>query len=299
MKGITYSSGVPEKIEMAAKVRFYEGTYEETDDLEDDDVVFFTVRAGSGIFRTIKVENSGWGGGDHATVTLYLSLPALPITAVGLSPSSGVQDASSADVNGDGQVDVTDLVLVSNYIGQTAPADPPADVNGDGSGTIADLVYVAQFLGQSTTSSAPIRIVVPTDLDYETVKGWIRKARLEDDGSPAFNQGIAKLEYLLTLIIPEKTSLLHNYPNPFNPETWIPYHLAKPADVVLTIYSVDGKVVRRLDLGHKVTGFYQSRSRAAHWDGRNNVGERVASGIYFYTLTAGDFSATRKMLIMK
>ena len=97
----------------------------------------------------------------------------------------------------------------------------------------------------------------------------------------------------------KETVLLPNYPNPFNPETWIPYHLAEPADVTLTIYSVDGKVVRRLDLGHQDTGYYQSKARAAYWDGRNSVGERVASGLYFYTLTAGDFAATRKMLIMK
>ncbi|MDE0425577.1 MAG: C39 family peptidase [Candidatus Poribacteria bacterium] len=98
---------------------------------------------------------------------------------------------------------------------------------------------------------------------------------------------------------PGTTVLLPNYPNPFNPETWIPYHLAKPADVTLTIYAIDGKVVRHLDLGHQAAGFYQSKSRAAHWDGRNDVGERVASGIYFYTLTAGEFAATQKMLIVK
>ena len=99
--------------------------------------------------------------------------------------------------------------------------------------------------------------------------------------------------------VPSETVLLSNYPNPFNPETWIPYHLAEPANVTLTIYAVDGKVVRRLDLGHQAAGYYQNRSRAAYWDGRNGVGERVASGLYFYTLTAGDFAATRKMLIMK
>ena len=105
-----------------------------------------------------------------------------------------------------------------------------------------------------------------------------------------------------TLILsaqPTETSLFANYPNPFNPETWIPYHLATPADVTLTIYAIDGKVVRRLDLGHQAAGYYQSKARAAYWDGRNRVGERVASGIYFYTLTAGDFHATRKMLIVK
>ena len=99
--------------------------------------------------------------------------------------------------------------------------------------------------------------------------------------------------------VPSETMLLSNYPNPFNPETWIPYHLAESAHVVLTIYTVDGKIVRRLDLGHQAAGYYQSKSRAAYWDGRNSVGERVASGLYFYTLTAGDFADTGKMLIIK
>ena len=99
--------------------------------------------------------------------------------------------------------------------------------------------------------------------------------------------------------VPEKTTLLANYPNPFNPETWIPYQLAQPADVKLTIYDINGRVVRALDLGHQAAGIYQSRSRAAHWDGKNAQGESVASGIYFYKFTAGDFSATRKMLIRK
>ncbi len=99
--------------------------------------------------------------------------------------------------------------------------------------------------------------------------------------------------------IPEETSLLPNYPNPFNPETWIPYQLAKPADVTLTIYDINGHVVRDLDLGHQPVGIYKGKNRAAHWDGRNAEGEPVASGVYFYTLKAGDFTATRKMLIRK
>ena len=99
--------------------------------------------------------------------------------------------------------------------------------------------------------------------------------------------------------IPEVTSLLPNYPNPFNPETWIPYQLAKPADVTLSIYDIQGRVVRNLDLGHQRAGMYHGRSRAAHWDGKNAQGESVASGLYFYTLKAGDFTATRKMLIRK
>ena len=99
--------------------------------------------------------------------------------------------------------------------------------------------------------------------------------------------------------VPEKTALLPNYPNPFNPETWIPYRLAEPAEVTLSIYSLNGNRVRTLALGHQPPGFYESRSRAAYWDGRNAIGERVASGVYFYTLTAGDFAATGKMLILK
>ena len=93
--------------------------------------------------------------------------------------------------------------------------------------------------------------------------------------------------------------MLANYPNPFNPETWIPYHLADPADVTLHIYAAGGVLVRTLALGYQVVGIYESRSRAAYWDGKNEGGEPVASGVYFYTLTAGDFTATRKMLIVK
>ena len=100
-------------------------------------------------------------------------------------------------------------------------------------------------------------------------------------------------------LIPDETALLSNYPNPFNPETWIPYQLATSADVTLTIYDVRGIMVRRLALGHRPAGFYRSRGRAAHWDGRNQIGEKVATGLYFYTLTTGEFNATGKMLIQK
>ncbi len=95
------------------------------------------------------------------------------------------------------------------------------------------------------------------------------------------------------------TSVLQNYPNPFNPETWIPYQLAEATKVSLTIYDVRGVVVRTLDLGLKPAGRYINRSRAAYWDGRNSVGEKVAAGLYFYMIKAGDFTAMRKMLILK
>ena len=101
------------------------------------------------------------------------------------------------------------------------------------------------------------------------------------------------------MLLPTQTVLLPNYPNPFNPETWIPYHLATAADVTVHIYSANGRLVRTLAVGNQPAGIYHSRSRAAYWDGKNGTGERAASGVYFYTLSAGDFSATRRMWILK
>ena len=96
-----------------------------------------------------------------------------------------------------------------------------------------------------------------------------------------------------------ETALLPNYPNPFNPETWIPYQLGRPSEVVLTIYDTNGQKVRTLDVGHQPSGVYESLERAAYWDGRNEMGETVANGVYFCTLNAGNFSATRKMMVGK
>ncbi len=125
-------------------------------------------------------------------------------------------------------------------------------------------------------------------------------ALLPQNHVDANRDGIAAPEQLLaTLAIPTETRIFANYPNPFNPETWIPYQLSDPAEVTLDISSVDGTLVRTLALGHQAAGTYHSKSRAAYWDGRNEHGERVASGVYFYTLSAGDFTATRKMFIRK
>ena len=108
-----------------------------------------------------------------------------------------------------------------------------------------------------------------------------------------------QLPQLVVYEIPTETELLRNYPNPFNPETWIPYRLAEDADIKLTIYDSKGRVVRSLDIGHQVAAVYESRSKAIYWDGRNAVGEAVASGLYFYHLSAGNYSATRRMVILK
>ena len=104
---------------------------------------------------------------------------------------------------------------------------------------------------------------------------------------------------LVTYEIPAQTELLANYPNPFNPETWIPYRLAEDGNVALSIYGASGSLVRTIDVGFTPAAVYEGRSDAIYWDGRNNFGEQVSSGIYFYHLNAGDFSATRKMVIVK
>ena len=203
----------------------------------------------------------------------------------------------AGDVNRDGQVNILDLVLVAQQFGQSMPTDSPADVTGDGVVNILDLVRVAQNFGNTAASAAPVAIT--ENVDSAMVETWIAQARLKDDGSLAFKQGIENLQNLLASLIPEKTALHRNYPNPFNPETWIPYQLAAPAEVALTIYDMNGQLVRRLAVGHQAAGMYQSRSRAVYWDGRNQLGESVASGLYFYTLTADNFTATRRMVILK
>ncbi len=195
-----------------------------------------------------------------------------------------------------------DLTLVSQNFGQT---NSQADANEDGIVDIFDLIAVAQDL--ATPSLAPgVDGRQFNTLNFQTIQNWIDMAHAADDGSEVFQRGIANLKHLLSNLgeanprfLPDKTELLANYPNPFNPETWIPYRLAEDAFVTLAIYDSSGRVVRTLDIGHQTAAAYESRSKAVYWDGRNDLGESVTSGVYFYTLTAGDYSATRKMLILK
>ena len=200
------------------------------------------------------------------------------------------------DVNGDGTINIADLVLVAGALGETG--QNIADVNGDGQVNIADLVLVAGALG--TSAAAPsLHLHTLEMLTATEVKQWLSAAQQLGITDATSQRGILFLQQLLAALTPKETALLANYPNPFNPETWIPYHLSKDADVTLHIYAVNGILVRALPLGHQPAGVYQNRSRAAYWDGKNAFGEPVASGVYFYTLTAGDFTATRKMLIRK
>ena len=212
------------------------------------------------------------------------------------------------DVNQDLKVDILDLVVVAGSIGKV-PHYPRADVNGDGFVNVLDLtaIYASSEWGKTKIEKEVNRANEPAlkapsmsrNVDPTTIQAWIDLAQVADDGSVIFDLGIANLEALLATRIPTETRLLLNYPNPFNPETWIPYQLSEATDVTVTIHAMNGSLIRTLALGHQAAGVYQNKSQAAYWDGRNELGEQVASGLYFYTLTAGNFSATGKMLVRK
>ena len=170
---------------------------------------------------------------------------------------------SDEDVNADGSVNIIDLLIVLSHRGENIKDFPDYDVNGDGTIDNEDVIEV---LKNFDVGAAP---------------------QATADNSSLFGE------------TPEEDALLPNYPNPFNPETWIPYQLATGSDVRIFIYDARGTLVRRLDLGYQAEGYYLSRNRAAYWDGCNQTGERVASGLYFYQLEAGKHSPIRKMLILK
>ena len=210
----------------------------------------------------------------------------------------------TVDVTGNGKVNVNDLVEVAKNYGKTvgAGANRKADVNNDGKVDVDDFIAVAEAIDAAAGAPALTQEDIETGhLQAADVRRWIRDAKAANV-DPA---GIAALERLLAALtrveapLPKETVLLANYPNPFNPETWIPYQLSEAAEVTVTIHSSDGKLVRTLELGQMPAGAYSDKNRAAYWDGQNEQGEPVASGVYFYTLTAGDFSATRKMVIRK
>ena len=247
-----------------------------------------------------KLESADLNGGNRQT--LFSSPNSIFTFAVATSPidiSPGNVDVNpgNVDVNTDGVVNIQDLVVVSANLGQTG--ENIADVNTDGVVNIQDLVLVAAAFGNTAAAPDILHLNTETALTKAEVTQWLQDARQLDLTDPTFQHGIRFLEHLLAVLTPKETALLPNYPNPFNPETWIPYQLAEPAAVALAISDIQGRVVRLLDLGHQRAGIYQHRVRAAYWDGRNAQGEPVASGVYFYTFTAGDFTATRKMLIRK
>ena len=265
----------------------------------------------------VTLASSAIGGvssGDGTLATLIFEVveakaSALTLSQVALADSDGEISTPQlengevtepphlfGDVNRDGVVNIQDLVLGGANFGKTG--ENRADINSDGIVDIVDLVLVAGAIRNAATAPTvqPHALTILTAAD---VQDWLTQARNLNPTDATFQRGIIFLEHLLATLTPKETLLLPNYPNPFNPETWIPYHLAHAADVTLVLYDTKGVVVRRLELGHQPSGFYTARSKAAYWNGRNANGELVASGVYFYQLRAGDYAAVRRMVIVK
>ena len=180
-------------------------------------------------------------------------------------------------------------VMVRNLTTGAIVAETTPDAGGYFAAAWADLSRKAVI-----EAGDKIEVEV-TDASGEIVAGpFVQKITLD-----AIRNAVADMNLKLGDIVPERSVLLQNYPNPFNPETWIPYHLKDAENVSIRIYGAAGQLVRTLDLGYKDAGIYSSRSKAAYWDGRNEAGEQISSGIYFYNMTTGDFSSTRKMIITR
>ena len=256
----------------------------------------------------IREFTNGWAVYNHSGESQEITLPEL-VTGV----ASGVEGTTHtlpnldgemylrvtpknpADVNGDGIVNILDLTLVAQGFGKDGLQ---GDVNGDGVVNVFDLVQVAGAIGGGGAAPSAYSLD-PSIISAADVARWLAGAQGLGIGDANFQRGIRFLEQLLAALTPKETTLLPNYPNPFNPETWIPYHLARGAEVTITIYDTKGTPVRRLALGNQAAGHYAARGKAAYWDGRNEDGEAVASGIYIYQFRAGDYAASRRMVIVK
>ena len=234
---------------------------------------------------TVDISGDAWANGSGAAAAPPVTLKGIEVgnTTPVLGLRGALVDEGTGLNNGNFRVTVKNLSTGSAVAAVTTPDEvgyrsTVVDIERGRAATIGDILEIS--------AQSPNPFIGVTPLRYTVTA--------EDVG-----QSLIRLPNLVAYEIPTETELLANYPNPFNPETWIPYQLSESAEVTLTIYAVNGTKVRTLALGQMPAGIYQSRSRAAYWDGRNNVGEPVASGIYFYTLKAGDFTVTRKMLIRK
>ena len=219
--------------------------------------------------------------------------------------AEGVESQSSEDVNRDGMVNILDLVLVAQEFGQKPPRNARADVNKDGQVNVLDLVLVAGALGENAaaapTASDISESKVATPEEAIAINQALNALEEISEISGGVEASIRLLRLWLTHLTQTvaETKLLPNFPNPFNPETWIPYQLAEGADVTLFIHDTGGRLVRQISLGFKPAGYYLTRSEAAYWDGQNQNGEQVSSGVYFLRFVAGRFSASRRVVIVK
>ena len=237
----------------------------------------------------------GLGSPGGIALSANIKAPATTPTTTSTPVSGG---GSKYDVNGDGTVDSKDVdaVLLAVSAGLTLAK---YDVNGDKNVDIKDIMAVNANLTAGAAGAPTLLGTKFTAIEIDRLQAQIDLLIATGDRSPAALKTLIYLQQLIAMARPEKTQLLANYPNPFNPETWIPYELATDTDVRITIYNAQGVVIRTLQLGQQSAGYYTDRERAAYWDGRNALGEQVASGIYFYQLETDAMSSLRKMVILK
>ena len=240
---------------------------------------------GSGIQNVVE------GLGSPGEIVLGNSIAPSPVT----TPTTTVSYAPS-DVNKDGTVDNTDARLVIEALGTS---NATYDVDGSGTVDFPDVVLVFDNRDASAAGAPTIVGMQLSAVQIDVIEEQIDLLIATGDRSPAAMRTLVYLQQLIATARPEQTQLFANFPNPFNPETWIPYELATDTDVRITIYSAQGVVIRTLQLGQQSAGYYTDRERAAYWDGCNAFGEQVASGVYFYQLETDTMSALRKMVILK
>ena len=238
---------------------------------------------------------SGLGSPGELVLSNSIAAPA----GAGSSAGSGkTASGSKYDVNGDGTVDIGDSDALTIALAANS-TDPKYDVDGNGKVDIFDLIEVRAKYSPGAAGAPTLFGMKLSAVQIDRLQEQIDLLIATNDRSPAAMRTLVYLQQLLVTARPEKTQLLANYPNPFNPETWIPYELATDTNVRLTIYNTQGVVIRSLQFGHQSAGYYTGRDRAAYWDGRNALGEQVASGLYFYQLETDEMSLMRKMVILK
>ena len=234
---------------------------------------------------TVAISGNAWANGSGAAAAPPVTLKGIEVgdTTPVLGLKGSIVD-EGIGLNSVGfRITVKNLSTGKAVVAITAPDEAgyrstAVDIETGRAATVGDILELSAQSPNPFIGVEPLRYTVTA----EDVK-----------------QSLIQLPELVAYEIPAETQLLRNYPNPFNPETWIPYRLAEDAFVTLTIYDGAGQVVRTIDVGHQIAAVYQNRSKAVYWDGRNGLGEQVTSGVYFYHLSAGDYSATRKMVILK
>ena len=263
--------------------------------------------------QVVEPAENGPGVEPPAVNTVRISPASVESPAIGAQFTVSLEVVVGANVAGyqaTVQFDTTALRYVSSANGDYLPAGAfvvPAVVSGN-QVTLAATALSGESEGDGTLATVTFEVIAVkastltlSDVVLSDSAGAATRPQLEN-GQVTVSSAAAPVQSAhptLAAVTPQESALLPNYPNPFNPETWIPYHLTHDAAVTLTVYDAHGALVRRLDLGHQPAGYYTDRSKAAYWDGRNASGEPVTSGVYFYQFQAGDFSATRRMVILK